>query len=228
MSVLFLIGRLKFNIFFGVFIYSFFVFTKTAFAVPIVNSDFSSGLASWTAAGDVTVSGGAAILGDDCGIANPCGRLFQLVQINSGDYTLEFDINFSQIAPNSTPGVFPDMAFGSLYFDIDGNFDIDNLNFTSVNNLFDADFNGAVFSSGVNTSPSVLGQNWLHVTFQFIVLAQTYVAPVFELFDLDFTEGSKLLVDNVEIKSRMTVVPEPSTVLLFSVAAGALFRRKKG
>jgi len=194
--------------------------SSIAHAVP-VNGDFSAGLTSWTADGDVTSAGGEAILSDTTQGCALCSRLYQGVGLATGMYTIEFDFlnSLSDIVPDFFA---PDMFFASLYFANDlSAFDIDNAGFDAVTALLDADYLADVAVAG-SLSASAKGAEWTHYTFSF-QNNFNFVIPVFELIDFNgLTADSQFRIDNVTITAQGAVVPEPATVLLLLMGLGVV------
>lgn len=196
-------------------------------AATVVNGDFSSGLGSWTASGDVSAVT-EATLGDNGEVYS---YLYQAVALAPGQYRIEFDFqNLLSSDLAADPNAFPDAFFASLYFTNDlGTFDLAGGVFDDVAPLVDLESTGPVNVAGV-LSPSVVGPGWTHFALDF-TNSYSYVIPVFEMLDFNFASGdSSVSLDNVSIAQDPTVVPvpEPATLTLLGMGiAGCLVRRKR-
>jgi hypothetical protein len=98
--------------------------------------------------------------------------------------------------------------------------------FSSATPIADMDLTGVTaLGPGAAAGPSGKGPAYFHITMPFEV-ESGFVAPVFELNDLNFTPGNSVVaVDNVTI----TIVPEPGTLLIwFLLSAAAWSRRRRG
>lgn len=198
-------------------------------AVPgyatVINGDFSAGLSDWTSAGDVSATT-EATLADNGQIYS---YLLQPVALASGQYRIEFDFeNLLSADVTSDPNAFPDSFFASLFFVNDlSTFDLANGVFDDVAPLLDADSSGVLNVAGV-LSPSAVGPNWTHFSFDF-TNNYNYVIPVFELLDFNFVSAdSAVNLDNVSITQPTGVVPEPATLTLMAMGlAGCVATRKR-
>ncbi|MFA7059875.1 MAG: PEP-CTERM sorting domain-containing protein [Pedobacter sp.] len=188
-------------------------------AYPIVNGDFSNSLTGWTSL-DVTVVNGAAELSD----RNAYASLYQGISVaSSSGYVLSFD--FSTGIQPVTGGVFSDLLAGTLFFGTSNTFDYG----LPALAIFDNSASSSTVYNGVIGS-SPLGADWnrLHLTFT-TGAADTWIFPLFDLFDLNQQSGEVAYIDNVNLTANAPAVPEPSTLLLVWIGTGIglLYRRRQ-
>ena len=184
-----------------------------AFALGLVNGDFSNNLNGWTAGGSVSTTTGAVTLSDNNVFYS---FLYQEADFVPGSYTLAFDYKIQSlgIAPSGGQSAFNDLFSASLYF-ANSLGQIDPMN-NIFPNLSDAIDLLSLDNNSVNT-------DWQHFSLTFANI-YAYIIPTFELMDQNFIDNdSAVLIDNVSIAEATTPVPEPATLLLLGGGLLALF-----
>lgn len=192
----------------------------------VINGDFSGGLADWEAHGTVSSVGGVAILGDDF----PGADLYQGIAAGPGNFVLEFDfLGMLSSDLSADPFAFPDTFFASILFIDDySQFDLALGIFDDSLSLFDMDDLG-VFNANPSATigTSALGGDWQHFRMAFNS-AYTYVVPTFELWDFNYVIGdSEVQIDNVSLTASQAPIPEPATLVLFSLGVLGVTLQKK-
>lgn len=162
----------------------------------LTNETFSEQLVGWKAAWPVAVQEGAAVLDDR---RTPHVFLFQTALAGAGSLAVTFDFR-SEISAQSTSNALRDSFYASLYEIAEpADFITEHDRFAAAHGLLDLDAAGPFDVQGtVGPAPGRAGWSRFAGT---VAVSQSYVAILFELYDLNFVAGdSAVRVDNVSVR----------------------------
>ncbi len=197
----------------------------------ITNGDFSSAgiapdpFAGWSTDTDVSgfiapVDGGGVASFTITAFSDAPVHLFQKFSLPIDATTLSFELLLSSVDGGTSDGFFPDSFQASLFraSDFQAQFPID-VDFLPAFYAIDAD--GSDFlSSGVSTEDLTAG--WKRVTLDVISLAADDYFIDFLLLGDDDSRTTTVLLDNVMVARSGNVVPEPASVVVWTMLAAAL------
>ncbi len=178
-------------------------------ATTVTNGDFSAGLTGWTVAGPVSEVGGFAVIGEDPVYFNTI--LEQAIVVPAWAVSLSFEYSMSTTPDGTTGYPFPDALVAYLRDPVTL---APILATPGVPDYFYEERSGLQ-----DFDPTIVAVVGNRVTLDLAsVVAGTEALISFELLGGDDGYATTATIDNV----RVSVVPEPLTLVCVPMAAGGL------